>query len=118
MKYIQVYCENRKWRFAIIPGNKGKQKMGKSIEYSTKEACINAISVFKSFVIDNNVNNRKHKNIIITNDNHYGYKYVQDNMVVYENDKTFSNPYNVDKSLKTIYRYISNDEIETIKVDN
>lgn len=45
------------WQFYITPSNNNEQKLGESIRYQTKEACLRGAEEFKKLLIENKINN-------------------------------------------------------------
>ena len=45
------------WQLYITPSNNNEQKLGESIRYQTKEACLRGAEEFKNLLIENKINN-------------------------------------------------------------
>lgn len=81
----RIICDNKQFRFALIPGNKGLQSIGESKKYDTYENCVKALKDFRNFVIENKINDVKSPCINIAEQvNGKSVQYICDGVVIFE----------------------------------
>ncbi len=109
MNGYRIKKRDNKWRFILYPNNNSQipqQPIGESKDYTSFDECINALTEFRKFVIDNNLHSfvtpqmnqlKKEYRLIV--------QYIKNDEVIFST-RSYGNKQNRDTGIKSIYKFI------------
>lgn len=111
MPGFKIYSDEKKWYFSLFPANSNIQALGKSIEYSSQEQCMQALLRFRKFIKSNHVNSLLSKFVSIKQEGNCGSYFItdEDGKIIFKSERVHRNSSvqtSINNTISSIYKNI------------